>query len=142
MAVGERLPGYEVLPPFLQVRFDHHTDNSPVALRDLLANRIRDGDLPLILLVAVRVRTVDHHPFGLACRRECRRGRIDAFCVIIRRLAATQDEVAVVVAARPYDGHLAILVDREEVVPVSGGDDCGHRDIDVAIGSVLETDRR
>ena len=50
--------------------------------------------------------------------------------------------MAVGVAARLDDRHLAVLVHRQEVVPLLRGEDRVDRDPDVAVGAVLEADRR
>ena len=69
-------------------------------------------------------------------------GRGDRRGVVVRRLAAAQDDVAVLVAAGLDDRDLAVLVHREEVVRPGGGLDGVDRDPDVAVGAVLEADRR
>ena len=58
--------------------------------------------------------------------RELRLGELgagagDARRVVVRALAAAQDDVAVVVAARLHDRHLPGLVHGEEVVLLAGG---------------------
>jgi hypothetical protein len=62
--------------------------------------------------------------------------------VVVGRLAAAQDDVAVLVAVGLHDGHLAVLVHRQEVVAARRRLDGVGGDLDVAVGAVLEADRR
>src|SRR5437773_1943813 len=69
-------------------------------------------------------------------------GRLHARRVIVRLPAATQDDVAVVVAARLHDRHLAALVHRQKMVLLACGEDRVHGDSHVPVGAILEADRR
>lgn len=64
-----------------------------------------------------------------------------AFGIIVGKLSASQDDMAIAVANGFHDGHLAILVNAEEVVwplcCLNGIDG----DTQAAIGTVLETNR-
>src|SRR6185312_15392397 len=59
-AIGERLPGHEVLAPGIQVALHHHPHDALVALRDLARHVGAYFHLLLVLLRRVRVREVDH----------------------------------------------------------------------------------
>ena len=142
LTVDERAARHEVLPPFPQVRFDHQADDSTGPLPDLLADGARDAELTLELFARVRMRAVDHQPLGDACRRHGRAGRDDRFCVVVGRTTATEDKMAVAVPARLDDGHLAVLVNREEVMLLPGGDDRVQGHFDVSAGPILEANRR
>ncbi|MPM53902.1 hypothetical protein SDC9_100672 [bioreactor metagenome] len=95
-----------------------------------------------MLLAGVGVAAIDHQR-GLQARRfQVLAGGGDVASVVVRRLATAQDDVAVLVAAGVHDGHLAVLVHRQEVVTTTGGLDGVGGDANVAIGAVLEADGR
>ena len=72
--------------------------------------------------------------------RELLAHRLDAGGVVVGRLAAAQDDVAVLVAGGVHDRRVAALGDRQEVVRRRRGLDRVDRDPDVAVGAVLEAD--
>src|SRR5215831_11190295 len=63
-AVGERLPGKQILAPGVDVALDHRADDPAIAAADLGRDVLRDFDLPFVLFLAVRVRAVDHDARG------------------------------------------------------------------------------
>jgi hypothetical protein len=67
--------------------------------------------------------------------------RLDAGRVEIRRLAAAQDDVAVLVAGGVHDGRMPALGHRKEMVRGRRRMNRIDRDADVAVGSVLEAHR-
>src|SRR5919108_669234 len=67
--------------------------------------------------------------------------RLDAARIVVRLSAAAQDDVAILVAARLDDGHLAALVHRQKVVLLPRGEQRVDRDLDVAVGAILESHR-
>ncbi len=136
------LPGTQVLSSLDQVRLDHHADQAVLALRDLLADVDADLALAAVVLAAVGVRAVDHQALRQPRAGELAAGGLDARRVVVRLRAAAQDDVAVVVAARLDDRHLAALVHRKEVVLLARREDRVHRDAHVAVGPVLEPHRR
>ena len=69
-------------------------------------------------------------------------GRDDRFRVVVGRTPAAEDKMAIAVPARLDDGHLAVLVNREEVMLLPGGDDCVQGHLDVSARPILEADRR
>ena len=95
-----------------------------------------------MLLAAVRVAAVDHQRGRQMGRRQGLAGRRDAVGIVVRRLATAQDHVAVLVAVGLHDGDLSVLVHRQEVVAAGRGLDRVGGDLDVAVGAVLEADRR
>ena len=102
---------------------------------------VRHRDLALVLLAAVAVRDVDHHLLAQAggAQRLAARGHVGG--VVVRRLAAAQDDVAVVVAARLEDRGHAHLGHAHEGVRRARREDGVGRDLDAAVGAVLEADR-
>ena len=135
-------PGLEILAAFDEVRFHHHADDAPLAGGDLAADIGGDRRLAPVVLGRVGVRAVDHQPLGQPGARELLARRLHRRRFVVRILAAAQDDVAVVVAARLDDRHLAALVHREEVVLLARGEQRVDRDLHVAVGAVLEADRR
>src|SRR5688572_18066938 len=141
LSEGERLAGLEVLAPFDQVRLHHDADDAPLAGGDLAADLGGDLGLAAVVLGGVGVRAVDHQPLGEPGAGELLAGRLHAGCIVVRRLAAAQDDVAVVVAPGLHDRDLPAFVHREEVVLLARGEQCIDRDFDVAVGAVLEPHR-
>ena len=102
----------------------------------------RHIDLPFMLLGRVGVAAIDHQgrrQLGLhqVCAGGGHVGR-----VVIGGFAATQDDMAVLVAIGLHNCHLAVFVHRQKVVPTRSGLNCIGSNFDVAIGAVLETNRR
>src|SRR5262249_56830802 len=94
-------------------------DDAWVTMGDLLGDIGAHLELTLIVLAAVRVRAVDHQPLRQSCGGEIPARRVDARSVVVRRLPAAQDDVAVLVAPRLDDRHLPVLVDLEEMMPLA-----------------------
>src|SRR5262245_25767205 len=130
--------GFEVLAAFDEVRLDHHADDAPLAGGELRADVASHVDLALVLLGRVGVRAVDHQPLLQPGLGELLAGGRDTRRVVVRVLAAAQDDVAVVVAPRLDDRDLAALVDRKEMVLLPRGEQRVDRDLHVAVGAVLE----
>ncbi len=131
----------EVLASRIQVAFDHDAEDAIVAGGDLRADVARDVDLAFVPALAVGVRAVDHE-----LRREPGRGELlacrgDARRVVVRRLAAAQDDVAILVAGSVHDRRVAALGHRQEMMRRGRGLDRVDGDLDVAVGAVLEADR-
>src|SRR5690606_6058844 len=106
----ERLSGHEVLPALDEVRLDHGADEATIAFGYLSGDVPRHFRLALVFLGGVRVRAVDHHPLGELRAGELLAGGRDGRGVVVGRLSAAQDDVAVVVAASVHDRHLPALV--------------------------------
>ena len=122
--------------------FHHHAKDLVGAAGDLVRHAARHVELLLVLFAAVGVAAVDHQ-----CRRQfvCREllaGCRHAVRVVVGRLAAAQDYMAVAVAVGLHDGDLAILVHRQEVMAARRGLYGVGGNADVAIGAVLESDWR
>src|SRR4051812_9765014 len=139
---AQLFPRLEVLAAFHQVRLHHDAENPPLTATELAGDVAGHVHLPLVLLRGVRVRAVDHQALGQLrllqlLARGAHRSRI-----VVRLLAAAQDDVAILVAARLHDRHLAALVHGKEMVLLARGEQRIHRDLDVTVGTVLEPDRR
>src|SRR5262249_47272333 len=124
----------------IQMALDHHAENARIATGDLSRDVARDIDLPFVPLPAVGVRAVDHEPRGETRDGELAAGRLDASRIVIGRLSAAQDDVAILVAGGVHDRGMSALGDRQKVVRCR----CGLYRVDgylhVAVGAVLETD--
>ena len=88
------------------------------------------------------MRAVDHQRGRQLGGFEVLAGSFHVGGVVVGRLAATQDQVAVGVALGLDDGDLAVLVHAQEVVRARGRLDGVGGDADVAVGAVLEADGR
>ena len=131
----------ELLRAGLQVAFDHQPEHAARAASDLAGDVARHFELALMLLAAVGMAAIDHQRRRQTRGLEVLAGGGHAGGVVIGRLATAQDHVAIPVALGLHDGDLAILVDREEVMPARGGLDGVGGDADIAVGAVLEADR-
>ena len=89
------------------------------------------------------MRAIDDDVGGQLGFAQCLLDQLHADRIVIRSpVAAAQDDVAVAVATGAHDGGAALAVDAEEAVRARGGDDGVEGDADVAVGAVLEADRR
>src|SRR6266511_931657 len=140
-SVFEGLAGKQVLPPGIDVTFEHHADDAIVAARDLAGNIARDLDLTLVLLLAVRMRAIDHHPRRKPGVSQLAADLVDACRIVVGRPPAAQDDVAILVARRMHDGGVTAFGYRQEVVRRGGCLDGIDRDLHSAVGAVLEPDR-
>ncbi len=123
--------------------FHHQADDGVVAFGDLVGDVVHHQRLQTRVLVGVGVAAVDHDvrldpgffQFLLA------QGNADR--VVVRLAVATaQHHVTVAVAAGGDDGYLAFMVDTHEAVRAGGGLQGVDRHAQVAVGAVLEADRR
>src|SRR5687768_7745044 len=112
LAESERASRLEVLPAFDEMRFHHYPDDAPLAACNLAAEIGGNGRLAPIVLGRVGVRAIDHQPLGQPGARQLLARRLYRRRFVVRALAAAQDDVAVVVAPRLDDRHLAALVHR------------------------------
>src|SRR3954453_11846904 len=146
--VGDRLPvdellaGDEVLPTLDQERLQHHADDRLVAVGHLVGDVAGGEELLLRVLAAVVVGGVDHQPLRQACGAEGDELVFDLGRVVVRlAVAAAEDQVAIGVAGRVQDRRLAGVVDAGEGVRRRRRPHRVDRDLDVAVGPVLEADR-
>ena len=121
---------------------DHHAEDAAATRPQLCRHIARHVDLSLVLLAAVGMAAIDHQGAVELRGLDLGTGRSHMGGVVVRCLATAQDDVAVGVAARLDDRDLAIFVHRQEMVRAGGGLDRIGGDPDVAVGAVLETDRR
>ena len=94
-----------------------------------------------MLLAAVGMAAVHHDGRTQVRCFQIPAGRLHAGFVIVGRLAAAQNDVAILVARCVHDGHLTVLVYRQEVVPARGRLDGIGGDLEIAVRAVLEADR-
>ncbi len=134
----QRLAVHDVLPPFLQVAFDHQPRDAGIATGDLLGHVGRHVDLAAVLLAAVGVGDIDHDLRAQACAFQQGAGGLHMLGAVVGLLAAAQDDVAVAIAASLEDGGLAHLGHAHEGVGRAGRLDgiAGH--LDAAVRAVLE----
>src|SRR5208337_1890095 len=130
-----------VLAPGMDVAFEHHADNAIVAARDLTGHIACNLDLPLMLLLAVRMRAIDHDSRSKSGTPELGTDRLDTARVVVGHAAATQDDVAILVARGAHDGRVAPLGYGQEMMRRGGRLDRVDRDLHPAVGPVLESDR-
>ena len=100
-----------------------------------------DARLVLRPLAAVAVADVDHHLRPQAGAGDRGADARDAGRIVVRRLAAAQNDVAVVVAGRRRDRAAALLGHGQEVMRMRRRLHRVDRDLHVAVGAVLEADR-
>src|SRR5438034_1423888 len=112
-SVGQRLARDEILPARIDVAFDHRADHAIITVCDLPGDIARDVELAFVLLLAVSVRAVDHHPCCEAGVAKLPADLVHAWSVVVRRRAATQDDVTILVARRVHDGRVPALGDRQ-----------------------------
>ena len=142
LSIDECLAVCESLTSGDEIAFHHDPDDAALAVRDLLSHGAAYGALPAMVFAAVGVATVDHDTRTDAGLLHLLDGRGDGSCIIVRGLPpATQDDVAVRIAGGKKDGGLSRLRRAEEGVRMAGGEDGFDRDLHVAGGAVLESDR-
>ena len=84
---------------------------------------------------------IDHHPLRQSGRGECLAGLVDAAGIVVRLAAATEDDMTVFVAERRYDRRISFFSDRQEMMRMLGRPYRVHRDSEIAVRSVLESNR-
>ena len=124
-----------------QVAFEHGGDDGAFAGGDLGGEVGGDEGLAEGVLAAVGVRAVDHEVGREAVVPEQVGGAAHVVGGVVgSERAAAEDEVGVFVAGGAHDGGGAFAGERGEPVGVAGGADGVDRDLEVAVGAVLETD--
>ena len=121
--------------------FDHGADDATVATGNLAGHIMTHIDLALVLFLAVGMAEVDHQIGSQTRFFHFPGSDIDTLRIVVRSAAATQDHVAVVVAPGREDRGMAGLGEGHEVVRALCCPDRIDRDLQPAIGAVLETDR-
>ena len=86
------------------------------------------------------MRTIDHHLLAQPCLAQHGAGRFDVRRVVVGRLAAAQDDVAVAVAARLEDRRHAHLGHAHEGMRSARGKHRISSHLHAAVGAVLEAD--
>ncbi len=100
----------ELLRPAVQMALGHDAENAALSSSQLRGDVARYVELTHVLLGAVGVRTVDHQAAVELGLFECGAGLAHAGGVVVRRLAAAQNDVGVFIATGLHDGHLTVLV--------------------------------
>src|SRR3954447_7680914 len=139
LTVGELRAGAQVLAPRRDERFEHHSHDRAVAGCDLPGEIGRHPRLAPVVLAAVAVRGVHHHPLGQpGCPQLGQRVAHGGGGVVGVSPAAPQDDVAVRIAAGVQDRGRAGHVNAGKGVRHSGGPDRVHGRSHVSVGAVLE----
>src|SRR5829696_146928 len=142
LAVDERLAGLEVLAPGDEERLHHHADDGAVARGELVGNLADHLGLALVILAAVVVRGVDHHPLGEPRRAELVEGLAHRVSVVVRRGAsAAENDVTVLVPLGVEDRRGTADVDARERVGRGSRANRVDRELDAPGRAVLEADR-
>ena len=126
-----------------EVGFDHHSDERWAAKPNLMHDIGQHQRLQVGLFEAVGMRAVDNDVRCEAGFFEDLLGHANTDRVVVRASVATpQDEVTVWVAAGAHDGRAALAVQSKEAVRPRGRKDGVDGNGDLAVGAILETDRR
>src|SRR5262245_7580907 len=120
---------------------DHDAKDPPIAVDDLGRYFASDLHLPLWILAAVTVTEVDHNARRDAGLSQTLGRCVDSDCVVVGLSAAAQNHVTILIPGGRYDGRMAILCYRKKMMRSLGGTNGIHRNSDVAIGAVFESNR-
>jgi hypothetical protein len=132
----------DLLCALVQVALDHNTDDTVLALADLVADNLGNLGLVPVVLERVAVRAVDHHDGEVTLRLKSLAGGSHAVLVEVGALgAATEDDEAVGVAAGLGDSGQALLGYTHEVVLRSSGANGVDGNSEATVGAVLEAHR-
>ena len=119
MAVNQLAWSADLLVALDQIALDHDAENARFAVGQLAADVFADEQLAAVVLLAVGVAHIDHHPGADAGLLQEAAGVVDGGAVVVGlAAAATQDDVAVLVAGGLKDGGMAEFGDRQEDVRV------------------------
>mmetsp|Transcript_14531 Transcript_14531/g.29380 ORF Transcript_14531/g.29380 Transcript_14531/m.29380 type:complete len:377 (+) Transcript_14531:256-1386(+) len=136
----------ELLVARLDVALDHDTHEAVLAVLKLLADRLANRRLILVILARVGVRHVNHHVWPQTSGFHLFADLIDGILVVVLAphlpdLASTKDNVCHVVTLGVHDGREALLGDGQEAVRARGRHYGVDSNLDIAAGTVFETDR-
>src|SRR5215813_4668225 len=120
---------------------DHDAEDPPIAVDDLGGYFASDVDLFLRVLATVTVTEVDHDARGNTGLSQTLGCGVDGDCVVVGLSAAAQNHVTVFVPGGRHDGRMAILCYRKEMMRSLGRTNGIHRDSNVAIGAIFESNR-
>ena len=95
---------------------NHRSDDPVVASCNLAGDLVADFDLTRVVLLAVGMAQIDHHPLGETCCGEFLTGRIDARRVVVGLFSTTEDNVYVFITKRRYNGRVAGLCHGQEMM--------------------------
>ncbi len=126
---------------FAQEALGHNPGNSGRAVADLLANLIANVQLAAVLFLAVAVAEIHHQLLGQIKFTQGIAGFGQILSVIIWLFAAAHNDMAVWVAAGLIDGHLTVLIRRQEHMAGAGCADGIHRNAGIAVGAVFKAHR-
>src|SRR5690606_24593045 len=116
-------------------------DNALVAIGELGADIFKHQRLVFRLLGGIGVAGVDHDRRTQAGLDGGIGGVFDTLGVVIGGFTAAQNDVAVLIAGGRGDSGATVLGDGEEMMRLGGREHGVERDLDVAVGAVLEADR-
>src|SRR5690606_379799 len=132
---------FQILATRNQMALYHDTENAMVAGLYLAGHIVDYLRLVLIFLVAVGMTCIDHNAAGQTRLGQLLGHQIDALCVIIGRLAAAQNDMTIVITDGRDDGRMAAFGYRQKMMRLRRGINGVYGNLDIAIGSVLETHR-
>jgi hypothetical protein len=141
LTVDELLAGDQILTAGLKVAFDHDAENPRIAQCNLRRDVVTDFDLIGRIFATVAVAAVDHDARGYRRLSEIFGRGVDVGVVIVRLLAAAQDDVTVLIAHGRNNRRVAGLGNRQEMMRRMRGANRVERDSYIAVGAVLEADR-
>src|SRR5438093_11526532 len=121
--------------------FDHDAEDPRITQRDLRCNVVADLYLIGRILATVAVAAIEHNARGDAGLGKSFGRGVDIGAVIIRLLAAAQDDVTVLITGGRNDRRMTRLGDRQEMMRRMRGANRVESDSYVAVGAVLKTDR-
>ena len=123
------------------MRFRHHTDNTLVARRNLTRHVGAYVHLAPIVLGTVGMGKIDHQALLQPGRRQLPGRCVHARGVIVGLGPAAQNHMAVVVAIGGNNGRVPAFGDRKKMMRLARSLDRVHRNPDIAVGAVLESNR-
>ena len=121
---------------------DHHPEQAPVALGNLLTHFFTNLHLAVILLQTVGMTEIDHDVWRQARAFQRIRHMLHTHRVIVGPVvAAAQDDVTIGIAGGGKNGGMSSLGQRQEMMGSVCGMDGVDGDLHAPIGGILETDR-
>ena len=141
LAVGERLARHYLLVPCRQVAFDHDPNHPAFAAGKLAADVLCHLVLPGRVFTTVGMAEIDHQARCESRGRHQIRRSANTLRVVIGLGAAAQDQMTIIVAAGREDRRVPILGQGQEVMRMLRRADRVDRDLEIAVGTILEAHR-
>jgi len=133
-----------VLPASIDVGLDHDTSDGTITSNQLLANRIDDLWLIVVVLKGVSVRTVNHDARLVLRTRLLKRSSngLDMLSRVVGTLGTTsEDNMNILVSGGLDDGGETLLSNTHEGVGIGGRLHSINGDTDTSVSTILESDR-